>query len=142
MPKQKMLTASAMAVLCAMAAFSLQAKAQDAAQGMVAVRDAQTGKMRAPTADELKALRAKTPSNAALGAARSQPQTLSARSGAQGVRLGEKIMVYDVVTRGADGKLSSECVHGEAAAADAVHHAHAHGAPANVQHTEQVHEAR
>jgi len=142
MPKQKMLTASAMAALCAMAAFSLQAKAQDAGQGMVAVRDAQTGKMRAPTADELKALRARTPSNAALSAGKPQPQTLSARSGAHGVRLGERTMVYDVVTRGPDGKLSSECLHGEAAAADAVNHAHAHGVPANVQPKEQAHEAR
>lgn len=146
MSKQKMLTASAMTALCALAMFSLQAKAQtrqeQAQQGMVAVRDAQTGKMRAPTPDELKALRAPAPSAAAPAGARPRPQALAPRrDGAHGVRLGEKTMVYDVVTRGADGRLRSECVHGEAAA-DAVSHAHAHGAPANVQHKEQVHEAR
>jgi hypothetical protein len=127
MSKQKLLNASAMAALCALAAFSLQAKAQPAnpqdqqgqqgQQGMVVVRDAQTGKMRAPTPDELRALRAPAPS-AALSAGTSRPQSLAVRrDGTRGVRLGDRTMVYEVVTRGADGKLSGECVHGDAAEA-------------------------
>jgi len=136
MSKQKFLNASAMAALCALAAFSLQAKAQSQ-EGMVVVRDAQTGKMRAPTPDELKALRAPAPA-AALSAGKSRPQPLAARrDGTRGVRLGDKTMVYDVVTRGPDGKLSSECVHGDAAAEAALN-----GANAANAHKEHAHEAR
>jgi len=146
MSKQKMLTASAMTALCALAMFSLQAKAQtrqeQAQQGMVAVRDAQTGKMRAPTPDELKALRAPAPSAAAPAGGRPRPQALAPRrDGAHGVRLGEKSMVYEVVTRGADGKLSSECVHGDAGADAALAGAHAHRS-APTPHKEHAHEAR
>ena len=153
MSKQTCITAGTMAALCALAAFSLQARAQAATapqsqsqaqpqvqtqagqDGMVVVRDAKTGKMRAPTVDELKALRPATPS-AALGAGaaakpQSQHQALARRNGARGVRLGEKTTVYEVVTRGADGKLTSECLHDGDAAEHAVHAA---SDPSNVQH--------
>jgi hypothetical protein len=143
MSKQSMFTLSFLGVLCAMAVFSMQAKAaqQDDAQrqeGMVVVRDAQTGKMRAPTADELRVLRGqRPPSAAAAGAA--QPQALTGRRpGTHGVRLGEKNMVYEVVTRGPDGKLISECVQGEAAAEQALHGAIQRPA----DHKEHDHEAR
>lgn len=136
MSKQKMLTASAMAALCALAAFSMQAKAAGQ-EGMVVVRDPVTGQVRAPTPDELRALRAKAPAPAALGAGAAQgPAALSARNGARGVRLGEKSMVYEVVARGADGTLSSQCVQGEAAAADAL------GRPANTEPKEHSHDVR
>ena len=149
MSKQRMLTTTVMAALCALALFSLQAKAQEQEQeegkGMVVVRDAQTGKMRAPTPDELRALRAKTPPPPAAMAGSAQPQTLTnRRSGARGVRLGEKNLVYEVVTRGPDGKLSETCVQG----ADAAEHA-LHGAPdgttnaaPHAEHKEHAHEAR
>jgi hypothetical protein len=118
----------------------MHAKAQDGEpgqEGMVVVRDPQTGKMRAPTPEELRALRAKAPPPAAaLAGAPQQPKTLTRRDGARGVRLGEKTLVYDVVTRGEDGKLSSQCVQGEAAAQDALQH------PANAEHKEHRHEAR
>lgn len=148
MSKQTFLNTSAMAALCALAVFSLQAKAQDqdrpanppSQEGMVVVRDAQTGKMRAPTPDELKALRPRNPAPAAFGAGKAQgPQALAPRrDGARGVRLGQKTMVYEVVTRGADGKLNGECVHGEAAADAVLTSDHA----ANAQHKEHAHEAR
>jgi hypothetical protein len=103
----------------------------------VVVRDPQTGKMRAPTPQELRELRAKAPPSAAALSSTPQPnRTLSRRDGARGVRLGEKSLVYDVVTRGEDGKLSSQCVHGDAAAEDALQH------PANAEHKEHSHEAR
>ncbi|WP_296943086.1 post-PEP-CTERM-1 domain-containing protein [uncultured Massilia sp.] len=135
MSKPMMLRAGALAALCLLATCALQARAaglqdgqvggddpgQDRGQeGMVVVRDPQTGKLRAPTAEEARALRAKTPRDAAIGAARA-PQVVAGRAGARGVRLGEKSMVYDVVTRDADGKLSSQCVHGAQAAQDALH---------------------
>lgn len=142
MSKQTMFTLSFLGLLCAVAVLSMQAKAaqQDEAQrqeGMVVVRDAQTGKMRAPTTDELKALRVQRPGAAAPGAI--QPQALTGRRpGTHGVRLGEKNMVYEVVTRGADGKLTSECVQGEAAAEQALHGAQQRPA----DHKEHDHETR
>lgn len=142
MSKQTMFTLSFLGLLCAMAVFSMQAKAaqQDEArrqEGMVVVRDAQTGKMRAPTTDELKALRATRPGAAAPDAV--QPQALTGRRpGTHGVRLGEKNMVYEVVTRGPDGKLTSECVQGEAAAEQALHGAQQRPA----DHKEHDHETR
>jgi len=147
MSKQRMLTTTAMAALCALALFSLQAKAQarEEGKGMVVVRDAQTGKMRAPTPDELRALRAKTPPPPAAMAGSAQPQTLTnRRSGARGVRLGEKTLVYEVVTRGADGKLSETCVQGADAAEHALHGPtnDASNAAPHAEHKEHAHEAR
>ena len=142
MSKQKMMTLSALAALCVLASMTMHAKAadqkaEDRQEGMVVVRDPQTGKMRAPTPEELRALRAKAPpSSAALIGTPRVPQQLSRRDGSRGVRLGEKSLVYDVVTRGADGKLSSQCVQGEAAAREAMEH------PANAEHKEHNHEAR
>jgi hypothetical protein len=46
------------------------------------------------------------------------------------VRLGENSMVYDVVTRGPDGKLTSECVHG------------GNGTSLDHNHGENTHESR
>ena len=111
MSKQKLLTIGTLAALCVLAAFSMHAKAAGQ-EGMVVVRDPQTGKMRAPTADELKELRAKAPATAGLAAPRA-PSAVSRRDGAHGVRLGEHSMVYDVVTRGPDGTLTRACVQGE-----------------------------
>jgi hypothetical protein len=137
MSRQKLMTLSMLAALCVLASVTMHAKAQETDKGMVVVRDPQTGKMRAPTPEELRALRAKTPPSAAsLTDAASAPQNLTRRDGAKGVRLGEKTLVYDVVTRGADGKLSSHCVQGEDAAKDAMQH------PANAEHKEHRHEAR
>jgi hypothetical protein len=141
MSKQKMMTLSMLAALCVLATLTMHAKAaeqdKDRQEGMVVVRDPQTGKMRAPTPQELRELRAKAPPSAAsLSSTPQQNRALSRRDGARGVRLGEKTLVYDVVTRGEDGKLSTQCVHGEAAAQDALQH------PANAEHKEHSHEAR
>jgi hypothetical protein len=137
MSKQKMLTLTMLAALCVLASLSMHAKAQEAGEGMVVVRDPQTGKMRAPTPEELRELRAKAPpSAAAMAGAAQQNKALSRRDGARGVRLGEKTMVYEVVTRGEDGKLSRHCVQGGAAADATVQH------PANAFHEEDRHEAR
>jgi hypothetical protein len=137
MSRQKMLTLTMLAALCVLASLSMHARAQETREGMVVVRDPQTGKMRAPTPEELRELRAKAPpSAAAMAGAAQQNKTLSRRDGARGVRLGEKTMVYDVVTRGEDGKLSSRCVHGEAAAAAALQH------PAAAPNKEDRHETR
>ena len=112
-----------------------RAAAQD---GMVAVRDPQTGKLRAPTPDELRALRASTPPNAALQAGRPGPgAAITRHDGSRGLRLGEQGLVYDIVTRDADGHLTTRCVHGEAAAQGALAQPAAHAEP-----EEHAHEAR
>ena len=142
MSKQKMMTLSMLAVLCVMASLSMHAKAQDrksqpGQEGMTVVRDPATGKFRAPTPQELRELRAKAPpSAAAVAGAPQENKVLSRRDGASGVRLGEKTLVYDVVTRGEDGKLSRSCVDGEAAADAALKQA------PNAEHKEHRHEAR
>jgi hypothetical protein len=141
MSKQKMMTLSMLTALCVLATLSMHARAQTkesgtGQDGMVVVRDAQTGKMRAPTPQELRELRARAPRPAAAVAGTPpQPKALTGRHGAHGVRLGEKTLVYDVVTRGEDGALSSQCVQGEDAARHALHTDHA-------QHEEHRHEAR
>ena len=133
-----MMTLSMLAALCVLASLSMHAKAQSQGEeGMVVVRDPQTGKMRAPTPEELRELRAKAPPPAAaMTGAAQQNKALSRRDGARGVRLGEKTMVYEVVTRGEDGKLSRHCVQGGAAADATVQH------PANAEHEEDRHETR
>ncbi|SDF41785.1 hypothetical protein SAMN05428966_11587 [Massilia sp. PDC64] len=128
MSKEKLLTIGTLAALCVLAAFSMHAKAAGQ-EGMVVVRDPLTGQLRAPTADELKELRAKTPATAGFAAPRT-PATISRRDGARGVRLGEKSMVYEVVTRGPDGKLTSECVQG------------GDGTSLDHDHGEKTHESR
>ena len=132
MSKQKMLTAGALAALCVFTAFTMRAHAAGQ-EGMVVVRDTQTGKLRAPTAEEARALQAKTPAAALAGASR--PTAIAGRAGARGVRLGENSMVYEVVTRDADGKLSGQCLHGDEAAHDALHRS---SAQANREHDHEV----
>ena len=86
--------------------------------GMIVVRDAQSGQLRAPTAAEARAL---APAPAMSAAMRATPPAVVAHpGGSKQVRLGERSLVYSVVTRGADGKLQEQCVQGAAAAENAV----------------------
>jgi len=89
----------------------------EGADGMVAVRDAVTGELRAPTADELAALQAKAQAakssrQRALSVAPVQAERMNSR-GAFGFRPGPENVSYSVVTRNADGSLSSTCVQGQ-----------------------------
>lgn len=104
-------------------------------QGMVVVRDADTGELRAPTPAEARALHPGTSASAAAAAAPA-PKMVTGPGGRRSVKLGERHMVYSVVTRGADGKLAEQCVHG----ADAASHAAAH--PASNKPEEHRHESR
>jgi hypothetical protein len=88
-------------------------------QGMVAVRDAQTGQLRAPTAAELKALQQQAPAQLQPGAAKA---TVTMREDGSGhLHLGEQAMVYAVMTRDAHGETVMQCVSGHEAAEAAVH---------------------
>ena len=135
MSSKKLLAALPLAAICFM---PHHASAQDQ-QGMVVVRDAQTGQLRAPTAAESRALAPKTTSAMTAPA---RPSMVTHASGARQVRLGERGLVYSVVTRDGDGKLSDECVRGEEAAEHAVHghgqHGHSQGAP--TRQAEQAHD--
>jgi hypothetical protein len=101
-----------------------------AQQGMVVVRDPQTGQLRAPTATEMQALTKQRPSQSqglsqgqgrAL-AAPAKPTGVTRANGTRRVYMGDKNQVYTVVTRDAEGKLVKQCVQGEEAAKAAVDH--------------------
>lgn len=85
-------------------------------QGMVVVRDAQTGQLRTPTPDEMRALQ---PPASAARLAPSQPRIVTGPGGRRSVQLGERHMVYSVVNRDGEGQLAQQCVHGHDAAAQA-----------------------
>jgi hypothetical protein len=87
---------------------------------MIVVRDAQTGQLRAPTAAESRAL-SPAPSASAAMTAPARPTVVTHPGGSKQVKLGERSLVYSVVTRDADGKLHDQCVQGAAAADKALH---------------------
>jgi len=124
-----------------LAALCLPASAQDKpagapqGQGMVVVRDAQTGELRAPTPAEIRALQ---PPPSASMTSQAQPAMITGPGGRRSVRLGERHMVYSVVNRDAEGKLGEQCVHGVHAAERA---AKGERQPAT-QHEEHRHESR
>lgn len=121
MSNQKFIKAGALAALCAATFVALpHARAHAAGQeGMVVVRDQQTGELRAPNAAEAAAL---------LGKPGLQRQAAPQRvesvgpGGSRKVQLGKSALVYSVVTRDGDGKLAEQCVSGEQAAHDAMTH--------------------
>ena len=116
MSSKKMLAALPLAAICCMPHHA-NANAQDQ-QGMVVVRDAQTGQLRAPTAAESQAL---APKSTTSMTAPARPSLVTHPGGARGVRLGDRGLVYSVVTRDGDGKLNDQCIRGENAAEQAVH---------------------
>lgn len=105
----------------AMTVVAPHAAADPGQQGMAVVRDPQTGQLRVPTAAELRALReADSKTRQMRPQAAAQPPVVRP-DGVRAATLGERGMVYSVVRRGADGRLSQQCVEGEAAAAHAAH---------------------
>jgi hypothetical protein len=116
-PLRRVRGRAALALLLAGAAAALPAAAQE---GMVVVRDAQSGQLRAATPAEIKALHEQ---NKALHPAKPvQEQAVRRQDGTLRKRLGESGMVFEVITRDADGKLVTQCVNGEQAAEAAVKH--------------------
>jgi hypothetical protein len=97
--------------------------------GMKAYRDADTGKLRRPTADDLLAEAAATPAPAAAPSAR----ITTSADGRRSAQLDESFMSYAVVSRNTSGKLDMQCVTGEEQARKALagavtrkEHGHAH----------------
>ncbi len=134
MQNNKLLAALPLAALFAAIIGMQPATAAEPQEGMVVVRDPKTGKLRAPTPAEARALQAQRPPTPQL--APTQPQLVTRPDGSRQVRLGERGQVYSVVTRDGSGKLHEHCVHGEAAADKALRQEGQ--APAN--HKEPRHE--
>lgn len=118
MSNQTFLRAGALAALCTATLMALPPSHAAGQEGMVVVRDAQTGELRAPTAAESSALTAKSQQRQA---AQTRVESVGPGGGRK-VVLGKSALVYNVVTRGADGKLTEQCVNGEDAAHAAIAH--------------------
>lgn len=106
----------ALAALLTAGALGLPAVAAEPQEGMVVVRDANTGKFRAPTAAELSALEAQRTTRGLVqrGAA---PSVITIRpNGTVHKHLGDNAMVYSVASRDVHGKLGMQCVKDEDAA--------------------------
>jgi hypothetical protein len=116
MSSNKLFAALPLAAICVF--MPHHSPAQEQQQGMVVVRDAQTGQLRAPTPAEARAL---APKATGAMAAQGKPSMVTHASGARQVHLGERGLVYSVVTRDAEGKLADQCMHGADAADKAVH---------------------
>ena len=98
--------------LCGAAA-AQQASGTSAGQGLSVVRDADTGKPRAPTPAEMQAL---LDQPAAVARGQPAPLAVTGRHGETSVHLGERQLVYTVVRRDANGKLDRQCAGGSDAA--------------------------
>lgn len=101
--------------LAALALASAAPLAAQAAPQAVVVRDAETGQLRAPNAEEAKVLNAARGKSARSSlAAAPEPRTLA--NGAVAMDLDESTMIYSVARRNADGSISRFDVQGKDAA--------------------------
>ena len=100
----------------------LSPAAYAAESGLRVVKDPVTGQLRAPTAEEIKAMQDQE--NKAKAAQRSAPaaRTMPRRNAYGGLshNVGERFMTYSVVRRDADGNLTMQCVTGAEAAEQAL----------------------
>jgi hypothetical protein len=139
MSSKKPTAAAPLAVLCTAMIMAMPAAGAAEQPGMTVARDPQTGELRAPTPAELKALRQQGGEASMMGKAAAEaaaPAAVARTDGVRQFRLGERAMVYSVVTRGADGKLVEQCVEGERAAEQAAKS----GAPAAKHKGEHSHD--
>jgi hypothetical protein len=111
MSNEKLIAALPLAAL--FAAVVLHTPTASAQEGMVVVRDPQTGQLRTPTASEMQTLTRQQQRTLATPA---QPKMVTRSNGVRQVYMGDKSQVYTVVTRDAGGNLVNRCVQGEDAA--------------------------
>jgi hypothetical protein len=119
MSNQKFIKAGALAALCTATVMALPHTHAAGQEGMVVVRDQQTGELRAPNAAEAAALLGKQGQQ--RRAAQQRVESVGP-GGSRKVQLGKSALVFTVVTRDARGKLAEQCVSGEQAAHDAMTH--------------------
>ncbi len=116
MSKQTLYRGAALAAAMALAMPCVNAAPPQ--PGMTVVRDPESGQLRAPTPAELRELQGPEMARRTMAPSQRAQPTIRP-DGTRGVVLGERGMVYSVVTRGQDGKLHQQCVQGEDAAAHA-----------------------
>lgn len=92
---------------------------------MTVVRDATTGKLRAPTADEQTAMQAAHAKHALRASPKATQQKVHA-SGARGARLTDDFASSEVAVRQPDGTVAMQCFDDHDAATQAVATAHVH----------------
>jgi hypothetical protein len=105
------------------------------ANGMIAVRDAETGELRAPTAEEAAALQAGASTGVKRDASATilaTPQSKVHASGARGARLTDEFAAYSVAVKRTDGSVEIEHVEGKANADATVKAAKVAPAPAQL----------
>lgn len=99
--------AVAMAAMAVVAGAPLAVSASENAQ---VVRDAETGQLRAPTAEEAKALRA---AGGRAAASASGQREIRHKNGTVEMVLDNSTLMYSVARRNADGSITQACVQGE-----------------------------
>lgn len=99
---------------------------EQSADNMTVVRDAESGKLRAATADEQAALRSQSAKGRVRAAAAPLPLQKFHKSGARGARLTKEFLSSSVAVRKADGTLEKQCFDAHGAAEAAVQSGHIH----------------
>jgi hypothetical protein len=102
------------------------------ANGMIAVRDAETGELRAPTAEEAAALQSVATKRDGAAGLLATPQPKVHSSGARGARLTDEFTTYSVAVKRADGSIEVEHVEGKSNADATVKAAKVAPAPAQL----------
>lgn len=109
--REKSRAALALAVLaaCALPAAAQQIGATDSADAMTVVRDADSGKLRAATGQEMQAMQA-AKAKMALRFAPAPTLQKYHPNGARGVRLTDEFMSSSVAVRNPDGSVQMQCL--------------------------------
>lgn len=97
----------------------------ESTDAMTVVRDATSGKLRAPTAEEHAAIKSTGAVRAMRVSAKATQQKVHA-SGARGARLTDEFLSSEVAVRQPDGTLAMQCFDDHGAADQAVASAHVH----------------
>lgn len=125
--RQRMLCAAG--ITLALLGLATSASAQEApvqsADSITVSRDADTGKLRAATPEEVSAMKAASAARSARVAPKATLQKFHA-SGAGGVRMTEELLSQNVAVRQPDGSIAEQCFDSHDAANKAVAVAHVH----------------
>jgi hypothetical protein len=81
----------------------------DGSANLTVVRDAETGLLRAPTADELSAMQLRAAKSQSPRVAPAVPMQKYHSSGARGARMTDDFMSFAVAVRKADGSVGTQC---------------------------------
>lgn len=126
--RQRLLCAAG--ITLALLGLATSASAQEApvqsTDSMTVSRDAETGKLRAATPEEITALKAAGAARAMRVAPKPTQQKFHGASGARGARLTDEFMSQSVAVRQPDGSIAEQCFDSHDAANNAVAVAHVH----------------